>query len=322
MTIFLDEACVKSLVGMDDALAATEEVFLNVGKGSVTNVPRVRVPLNDGTLRITAAVLNYCGYYGVKVSSTTVFGHNAGRVFCLYREEGGELCAVVQVFAMGALRTGAASGVATKYLAKKDARTLGIIGSGRQAKTQVEAVSRVRPIEEIKVFSSKPESRESFRIDVQSRGDVKVTPVDTAQAAVEGCDIVVTATTATQPVLLGKWLAPGTHLNAIGANYEHRRELDSEAVRRTSFIATDDCEQVKYESTDLAVPVREGLLTWDRVRPLGDVVAGTVQGRASAADITMFKSLGVAIEDVALAIRAYQRAQERGAGIQLPNLSG
>ena len=105
MTIFLDEMTVLRLVGMKDALEATEEVFCEAGMGNATNVPRVRVPLNDGTLRITAAVLNYRGYYGVKVSSTTVFGHNAGRVFCLYKEEGGELCAIVQVFAMGALRT-------------------------------------------------------------------------------------------------------------------------------------------------------------------------------------------------------------------------
>jgi alanine dehydrogenase len=322
MTIFLDEACVKSLVGMDDAIAATEEVFLNLGKGAVTNVPRVRVPLNDGTLRITAAVLNYCGYYGVKVSSTTVFGHNAGRVFCLYREQGGELCAIVQVFAMGALRTGAASGVATKYLANNNARVLGIIGSGRQARTQVEAICRVRQIEEVRVYSSNPANRNQFKDDLESKLRLKVTPVESAQAAVEGCDVVVTATTSTQPVLLGKWLSSGTHLNAIGANYEYRRELDSEAVKRAAVIATDDREQVQYESTDLAAPVKEGLLSWDRVRSLGDVVAGVTQGRTSPSDVTIFKSLGVAIEDVALAIRAFQRAQERGAGIQLPNLSG
>lgn len=322
MTIFLDEACVKGLVSMDDALEVTEEVFFNLGKGTVTNLPRIRIPLNEGTLRITAAVLNYCGYYGVKVSSTTIFGHNAGRVFCLYREEGGELCAMVQVFAMGALRTGAASGVATKYLANKNVRTLGVLGSGRQAKTQVEAICRVRPIEEVRVFSSRPENRESFKEEVQPRLGVKVITVDAAQAAVEGSDVVVTATTSTEPILCGKWLAPGTHLNAIGANYEFRRELDSEAIKRTSFIVTDDCEQVQYESSDLAVPVKEGLLSWDKVHSLGDVVSGSVRGRISPTDITMFKSLGVAIEDVALAIRAYQKAKECGAGIQLPNLSG
>jgi ornithine cyclodeaminase/alanine dehydrogenase-like protein (mu-crystallin family) len=322
MTIFLDETTVKRLVGMPEALDATEEVFREAGKGNVTNVPRVRVPLNDGTLRITAAVLNYRGYYGIKVSSTTVFGHNAGRVFCLYKEKGGELCAIVQVFAMGALRTGAASGVATHYLSNPDSRMLGVIGSGRQAQTQVEAIARVRAIEEVRAFSRSPENRERFCRDIKDRLGIDARPVDTARDAVTRSDIVVTSTTSTTPVLLGEWLSPGTHVNAIGANYEHRRELDSEAVGRAAFIATDDIEQVQYEATDLAAPVQEGRLSWDKVVPLGNVVAGVAQGRASKHDITLFKSLGVAIEDVALAIRAYEKALAQGLGVQLPNLSG
>jgi ornithine cyclodeaminase/alanine dehydrogenase-like protein (mu-crystallin family) len=322
MTIFLDEAAVRRLVGMDDALAATEEVFREAGNGRVTNVPRVRVPLNDGTLRITAAVLNYQGYYGVKVSSTTIFGHNAGRVFCLYKEKGGELCAIVQVFAMGALRTGAASGVATRYLSNPDARILGVIGSGRQARTQVEAISKVRTLKEVRVFSRSVNKRAAFCADLKSSFGLDARPVDEAWQAADGAQIIVTSTTSTEPVLLGHWLSPGTHINAIGANYEHRRELDSNAVARACVIATDDREQVQYESTDLAAPVKEGLLSWDKVQSLGDIVAGKGQGRSSRNDITLFKSLGVAIEDVALAIRAYDKAIAQGAGQPLPNLSG
>ena len=322
MTIFLDEATVMRLVGMSDALDATEEVFREAGQGHVTNVPRVRVPLNDGTLRITAAVLNYRGYYGVKVSSTTVFGRNAGRVFCLYKEDGGELCAIVQVFAMGALRTGAASGVATRHLAKEDASVLGVIGSGRQARTQVEAITKVRPIREVRAFSRGAENRARFCEDITAQLGIAARPVETAREAVTGCDVVVTSTTATAPVLLGEWLSPGTHVNAIGANYEHRRELDSEAVARAKFIATDDKDQVQYEATDLAAPVKEGRLRWDQVTPLGSVVAGLVNGRSSRDDITLFKSLGIAIEDVALAIRAYEKATAMDIGVQLPKLSG
>ena len=322
MTIFLDEATVMRLVSMSDALDATEEVFREAGQGHVTNVPRVRVPLNDGTLRITAAVLNYRGYYGVKVSSTTVFGRNAGRVFCLYKEDGGELCAIVQVFAMGALRTGAASGVATRHLANEDARVLGVIGSGRQARTQVEAITKVRPIREVRAFSRGAENRARFCEDIAAQLGIAARPVETAREAVTGCDVVVTSTTATAPVLLGEWLSPGTHVNAIGANYEHRRELDSAAVARARFIATDDTDQVRYEATDLVAPVNEGLLSWDRVMPLGDVVAGRVKGRAAKDDITLYKSLGVAIEDVALAIRAFEKAKAEGVGMLLPDLSG
>lgn len=322
MTIFLDEKAVMQLVGMKDALEATEEVFREAGQGNVTNVPRIRVALNEGTLRITAAVLSYRGYYGVKVSSTAVFGHNAGRVFCLYKEKSGELCAIVQVFAMGALRTGAASGVATRYLSNPGSSVLGVIGSGRQARTQVEAIATVRPIKEVRAFSRDPEKRAKFCQDIKARLGIDAQPVETAREAVTRCDIVVTSTTSTTPVLLGEWLSPGTHINAIGANYEYRRELDSTAVARAKFIATDDMEQVRYESTDLAAPVNEGLLDWNRVSPLADVVAGRLTGRAAKEDITLFKSLGIAIEDVALAAQVYEKAVTLGIGKRLPNLSG
>jgi hypothetical protein len=319
--LFLDEACVRQLVTMEDALAAVEEVFGAQGRGGVFNVPRVRAPVKGGTLRITAAVLSYRGYYGVKVSSTAVFHSNAGRMFCLYREETGELCAVVQVFAMGALRTGAASGIATKYLANPDAAVLGVLGSGRQARTQVDAVCAVRPIREIRVWSPRAASREAFCADVKNVNKINAMPVDSQEAAVRGADVLITATTSTSPVVQGAWLKPGVHINAIGANFEHRRELDSATVAAAKFIATDDTEQVRYESTDLAVPVSEGLLSWDQVHSLGDVVAGKIKGRNTQDDVTLFKSLGVAIEDVALAARAYEKALKLGVGMTLPDLT-
>ena len=321
MTLFLDEKCVAGLLGMDDALEAVEEVFAEVGRGNVTNVPRVRAPLGDGTLRITAAVLNSIGYYGVKVSSTTIFESSAGRVFSLYKAETGALAAIVQVFAMGALRTGAASGVATKYMARADAQCLAVIGTGRQARTQAEAICKVRPITEIRAFSRSPENRERFCRDLAPLA-ASVRGTESAEEAVDGADIVVTATTATEPVLLGEWLAPGTHVNAIGANYEYRRELDLEAVAKAAVIATDDLEQVKYEATDLTAPVAQGLIDWDEVTALGDVVAGNQPGRTSDAGITLFKSLGVALEDVALAARAYEKAVALGVGQKLPDLAG
>ncbi|MEK6592376.1 MAG: ornithine cyclodeaminase family protein [Pseudomonadota bacterium] len=319
--LFLDEACARQLVTMEDALAAVEEVFGEQGRGHVVNVPRVRAPVKGGILRITAAVLSYRGYYGVKVSSSAVFHSNAGRMFCLYREQSGELCAVVQVFAMGALRTGAASGIATKYLANADAAVLGVLGSGRQARTQVDAVCAVRTIREVRVWSTTPANRDAFCADVKKINKINVLSVESAEQAVRGSEVLITATTATAPIVHGAWLQPGVHINAIGANYEHRRELDSAAVAAANFIATDDTEQVRYESTDLAAPVAEGVITWDQVHSLGDVVAGKLKGRSAREDITLFKSLGVAIEDVALAARAYEKALKLGVGMPLPDLT-
>ena len=320
--IFLDEHCVQGLVTMDDALAAVEEVFREQGRGSALNVPRVRAPVKGGVLRITAAVLSYRGFYGVKVSSTAVFHSKAGRLFSLYREETGELAAIVQVFALGALRTGAASGIATKYLANEDAAVLGVLGSGRQARTQVEAVCRVRPIREVRVWSPTPAHREQFCRDIKNIHKNNKIHVDSPEKAVAGADVIVTATTATEPVLRGEWIGPGAHINAIGANYEFRRELDTAAVAAAAFIAADDVEQARYEATDLAAPVAEGALTWEEVHGLGEVVAGNLRGRAGREDITLYKSLGVAMEDVALAVRAYEKALHRGVGQMLPDLTG
>lgn len=322
MALLLDERCIRGLVAMPDALDAVEEVFRELGHGRALNVPRVRAPVRGGILRLTAAVLGYRGYYGVKISSTAVFGRDAGRLFCLYKEDGGALVALVQVFAMGALRTGAASGIATKYMANADAATLGVVGSGRQARTQVEAVCSVRPIRQIKVWSPTPAHREQFCREIAGRCKVEATPVASAEQAVRDCAVVVAATTAEEPVVCGRWLAPGAHVNAIGANYEHRRELDRDAVLAAKVIAADDVEQVRYESTDLALPVKEGALRWEQVASLGDIVAGKRAGRHAPTDVTIFKSLGVAIEDVALAVRAYEKALATGAGIELPDLTG
>lgn len=324
MPLLIDEACIKNLITMDDALAAVEEVFHAQGSeaGNVTNVPRVRVPVKGGIVRITAAVLSYRGYYGVKISSTAVFGRDAGRMFCLYRESDGALVAIVQVFAMGALRTGAASGVATKYLANENAAVLGVLGSGRQARTQVEAVCKVRPIREVRVFSPNKAHREAFCVDFKKYNKIKCLPVDSAEAAVRGADVIVSATTSETPVVLGQWLKPGAHINAIGANYVHRRELDRDAVCAAKFICADDTEQVRYEASDLVEPVNAGLLRWEQVHPLAQVVAGRVKGRTSREDITIFKSLGVAIEDVALAVRVYERAVALGVGVALPEIAG
>lgn len=276
--------------------------------------------MKGGILRITTAVLSYRGYYGIKISSNAVSSKHVGRMFCLYREDGADLCAIMQVYGMGALRTGAASGIATKYLANADAATLGVIGSGPQAGTQAQAICRVRPIREIRVYSRTPENRERFGREIGAATGVRAVAVGSGEQAARGSDVVVTATSSKTPVLHGKWLAPGTHVNAIGANYESRRELDLDAVAAARFVAADDREQVQYESTDLVEAVNQGLLKWDDVHNLADVVSGRVRGRSSPTDITLFKSLGVAMEDVALAARAYERAVERKAGRALPDL--
>jgi ornithine cyclodeaminase len=179
----------------------------------------------------------------------------------------------------------------------------------------------VRRIDEIRVFGRDADRRSRFCADLVRDGH-PAKPMNTAEEAVRDADIVVTATTATTPVLHGAWLTPGAHVNAVGANYEHRRELDTATVERAAVVVTDDPEQARYEASDLALPAAEGALDWERVRGLDEIVAGTVPGRETHHQITLFESLGVALGDVALVARAYERAVATGAGERLPDLTG
>lgn len=321
MTLLLGEGAVRELVTMEDALDAVSTAFAAYARGRIENLPRQRLRHQEGTIRITAAVAEDAGYFGVKVSSNAVFGSNAGRILNLYELSTGRLCALIQVFGMGALRTGAVSGVATDLLAKPDSKVLGLIGTGRQARTQLDAITRVRPVRRVRVYGRDPVRRSDFVVSARDSG-LEATGAASAQEAVEDADIVVTATAAAEPVLLGEWLPSGVHVNAIGANDESRRELDSRAVARADIVTTDEPSQARYEASDLIHPVSEGLLSWEDVHGIDEVICGLVEGRRSVDDVTLFKSLGTAIGDVILAARTYERALEMGYGVNLPELSG
>lgn len=321
MTALIDESAVAELVTMEDALEAVSKAFLARGRGRIVNLPRQRLHHREGVVRITAAVTEDAGYFGVKVSSSAVFGSNAGRIMSLYELSTGRLCAVIQVFGLGALRTGAVSGVATDLLARPDSEVLGLIGTGRQARTQLAAIKRVRPIRRVRVFGRDSGRRGDFADSVRDSG-LEVTECESAREAVECADIVVTATAATDPVLLGDWLSPGVHVNAIGANHESKRELDSQVVAKAGVVATDEPSQAQYEASDLIHPVAEGLLSWEDVHGIHEIITGFAEGRRSVEEITLFKSLGTAVGDVLLAAWTYERALERGYGVTLPELSG
>lgn len=306
---------------MTEAIDAIRQVFVLSGQGRVSNPPRQCIDLPEGTLRLTTAVVPSLERMAVKVSSTLVFKSNSGRLLILSDTESGRILAFLEVFQMGALRTGAASGVATDLLARRGARTVGVFGSGRQARTQLWAVTSVRRIERASVISPNPSHVATFCTEMSAR--LKL-PVVAAQSVEEvyDADIVITATTAKQPVLLGKHLKPGTHVNAIGANMLSRCELDDEAMGRFALITVDHREQAKQESAELVKAAERGIIAWDQVREIGAVAAGAIAGRQEERDITLFKSLGVAMEDVALSARLYEIARERGVGLEVPLTEG
>ncbi len=317
MALFLTEREVERLLDMGTALEAVEEAFRHYGSGAASNRPRTRLLVPGGVLHVMSAAIPAMGAMGLKSYSTFRSGNRF--LFLLYSTETGELLSIMEADRLGQVRTGAASGVATKYLAREDADTIGIFGTGWQAEAQLEAICAVRRIKTIKAYSRNPANRERFCHKMSALLGIEVRAVESPEEAARGAGVIVTATTAKEPVLKGEWLEPGTHINAVGVNWANRRELDEAAVRRADLIVVDSKEQSEIESGDLLPLLKSGTLSWDRIRELGEIVAGRFAWkRSSAEQITLFKSHGIAIEDVAAAIRVYHLARERGLGTEVP----
>lgn len=319
MALYLTEKEVTELLTMTDTLAAVESVFKLQASGDATNESRRRVRAQGSTLMtMSGAVSNFGEFKGLLgLKAYTVARSGARFYVSLFDAITGELLAFIEADKLGQMRTGAASGVATKYLAREGAKTVGVYGTGWQATSQLEAVCAVRQIEEVKVYSRKPENRERFCQQMTTElGLTNIHPVETPQAAA-GADIIITITSSREPVVLGEWLKPGTHINAAGGNSILRREFDDDTIKRASFIAVDSLDQSKMESGEFVTAVEKGLLTWERVKELRHVVSGQMRGREHAEQITLFKSLGLAIEDVAAAAVVYQKAKEQQAGKEI-----
>jgi len=312
--LFLTEDQVSELVGVGDALEVVEASMRELAEGKAANMPRQRVRMPTGTLHLMAAALAGPKRFGFK-AYTTFRGYIKFHVF-LYDRQQGNLLAIMEGDRLGQVRTGAASAIATKHLASPLASKLAIIGTGWQAQTQLKGICSVRHIDEVKVFSRNSERRQKFAAEMSERHMIQVEPVQSAEEAVERADIVVTITTSRNPVLHAGCLKEGAHVNAAGSNTLIRRELDEDLVAQFDFVCVDSIEQARTESGDLLVPIEKGLLSWESVHKLSDVVAGRLAGRNSTRDRTLFKSHGIALWDIALASLVYERAIEQGVGVR------
>ncbi len=312
MALLLKEHHVFELLDMPTAIAAVEQALSDQAEGAATNRPRYRVATPTSQLHVMAAGDRRMGVYGLKVYTASRKG--ARFLVLLYESETGDLLAMMEADRLGQMRTGAASGVATKHMSRSDAATVGVFGTGWQAESQSMAVCAVRAIKAIRVYSRSQERRENFARKMAALLGVEVAPVDTPEEAVVDQSIIITATTSREPVFDGKLVSPGAHINAVGSNFLSKSEIDVETIRRASIIAVDSIEQSKIEAGDLMPAVERGVIQWESVTELGRVVAGHVRGRASDDDITIFKSNGIALEDIAVALEVYNRARERGAG--------
>ncbi|MBI2940645.1 MAG: ornithine cyclodeaminase family protein [Chloroflexi bacterium] len=317
MALYLTEQEVTALLDMPTALDAVETALREHGNGTATNRPRQRVRAAAGILHAMVGGITTIGAMGLK-AYTTFRPAGARFLVLLYDAATGDLLSLMQADRLGQMRTGAASGIATKYMARPNATTVGLFGAGWQAQSQVEAICQVRPIREVRVVGRDPERRDAFCREMSARLGVEVRPARSAEEAVCGVDVVVTATNARQPVFDGEWLEPGVHVNAMGSNDLSRREIDVETVRRSDLIAVDSIEQARLESGDLAPAVEQRVIAWEGLAEIGAIVAGRVPGRPKPDAITLFESHGLAIEDVATAARVYARARERRIGTELP----
>ncbi len=205
-----------------------------------------------------------------------------------------------------------------KYLANADASTACVLGTGYQARSQLEAIAAVRRLQRVRAFGNDPGRRQEYCREMSEKIGVEVVPAESAEQAVRGAEIVVAATAATKIALEGNWIEPGAHINAIGANFAQKRELDDDAVSRASLIAVDSMEQAKIEAGDLIQALAGNSSHWDRVRELGGIIAGKIPGRTGASQITLFKSVGIASWDLAAASKVFKLATARGMGQQVP----
>jgi len=310
--LYLTEKDVRDLLPMPDCIELMQSAFARMASGEAVNQPRRRLILPTGS------VLHYMAagdgeYYGAKVYATNP-RYGAHFLFLLYRAVDAQPLALVEANHLGQIRTGAASGLATKFLAREDARTLAIIGSGFQARTQLEAMLAVRKIADVRVWSRDPAKRAAFAAETTERFGTPVHAVDTAEQAVRKAQIVVTATFAKEPVLAAEWIAPGAHINAMGSNQARRREIPAELVRQANWIVVDSIEQARMESGDLLMAFDDKDWSSSRLVELKDVVSGRTQTRTHPEEITLFKSNGLAVEDVIAAGFVYQRALAAGRG--------
>jgi alanine dehydrogenase len=310
--LYLTEDDVRELLDMETAIEVVEEAFRQLARGAATNVPRSRATGTGITLHSMSASADYLGLVGGKTYTTT---RDAARfLVSLYSGKTGELVALIEADALGQFRTGAASGVATEFMARPDAKVVGLFGAGKQARTQLKAVCAVRKIELVEVCSRNEERCREFCDLMSEWCNTRVVPARNPDEVATEKDIVICATSSRAPLFEGRVLDEGTHLNVIGSNYLNKTEIDVSTLHRADTIVCDSIEQCRLEAGDFVDALEAGAVEWSNMRELAAVVSDQETGRRTVESITLFKSVGLALEDVALGAKVLELAQREGLG--------
>jgi len=319
--LIINQAEVYQLLPMNECMAAMAEALTAISSGKALNPLRqiLHLPDKRGLLGLMPSYLEDLNAVGLKVVS--VIHDNKGDPYdshqgavLVFEAEHGCLQAIIDASAITAIRTAAVSGVATRLLAREDAVELAILGSGVQAHTHVDAMLAARRIKKVRVWSPNPDHVQAFVRNISGRYDTLVAPANNALDAVKDADIVCTTTSAREPVLMGDWLTAGAHINAVGSSIPLARELDTAAVAK-SRLFVDRRESTLNEAGDFLIPKKEGIISDHHIQgEIGEILSGKVAGRQTYKEITLFKSLGLAVEDVASGHYIYQKALEKGLG--------
>ena len=340
MVLVLKNEQIEGLVPMAEEIEVIEQAFRELGEGAAMNSPRarLRVPwkeeggqyyfnnimglvpgMKSMALRIDSSFSKEVQVAGAK--RRIYPGDYIGLVF-LFDMDTCELLAIMDDHVISTMRVGATSGVATKYLARKDASVMGLLGSGEQARTQLTAALAVRPLKKVKIFSPTRENREKFAREMSAERKTEIVPVASAEEAIRGSDIVTAATNTVEPVVAGRWLEEGAHVNSIvgGDGYLPRRELDDEAIKRAGLIVVGYKAQIFLDrQAEFAERLERGMVKPDDLHELGDLLTGKCRGRKDEKEITLFKNnTGMGIQFAATERKVYEKAREKGIGAELP----
>ena len=315
-SLFLNEESVRRLLTMPLAIEAVEEAHRELSLGKAIDVPRQRTRLPQTALHILQGALPGRDAIGYKAYTSNRSGVRF--LVHVFSASTGVLRVVLEADRLGMMRTGAASGVATRWLARPDAEILGVFGAGWQAEGHIEAIAAVRPLRRVKVFARNAERQAAFCDKMSERLDIEVVPASSAEETVRGSDIVSTITTASSPLFDAQWLSPGAHINAAGSNSLIRREIGEDVLKVSRTIVVDSVEAALKEAGDLLPALEKGRLSERQLVELGDVIIGRHPGRNTPDEITLFESQGMAIQDIAVAVRIEAMAREQGLGVELP----
>ena len=316
MALFLNENDVRQLLTMPLTLDAVEEAHKELSLNNAIDIPRQRTRLPQTALHILQGALPGRDAIGYKAYTSNRSGVRF--LVHVFSAASGVLRVVLEADYLGMMRTGAASGVATQWLARPDAEVLGVFGAGWQAEGNIEAVAAVRKLRKVKVFARNAERLAAFCTKMSDRLGVDVLPAASAEETVRGSDIVSTITTASSPLFDAAWLSPGTHINAAGSNSLIRREVGEDVLKICRPIVVDSVETALKEAGDLLPVLEKGRLSERQLVELGEVILGRHPGRSKPEDITLFESQGMAVQDIAVAVRLEALAREQGLGIELP----